>query len=323
MSVLVLMADSADGFPMMTTIVDDGPGNLLTIGQSSVPKQRALSPELVHSVGFSIPSSNFRQIGSSEVTVFQENSIQLNIFQNSEGQVGALQTGPYQTRGFYIDPHQSGSGQIRTIHINQIEPSTIQISSKHAGIFEDDIFEANTPKISSTQVDASQFSIFDNSAVFPIFTQSNTSKIPFSSSVTLQEFINGQNKGVNSSIRHGAQPTFDVGNYINSSILGFWQTFDPTFDLTLGIKDLPTGQLAEANIIGFDPTGRPNAGTLYLDTDANGLGWYIDPTPWDNSEYSQTLTDTAYRGQCRLRPLRPPHHPPPRNQPPSRLHLRL
>jgi hypothetical protein len=68
------------------------------------------------------------------------------------------------------------------------------------------------------------------------------------------------------------------------------------FNLNIEIKDLPTGQLAEANITGYDPTGRPNAGTLYLDTDANCLGWYIDPTPWDNSEYSQTLTDdTAYR----------------------------
>jgi hypothetical protein len=62
---------------------------------------------------------------------------------------------------------------------------------------------------------------------------------------------------------------------INNSELTLWNTYlQPTTPLTIKIQDLPTGQLAEANITGFDPTGRPNAGTLYLDTDTNGLGWF-------------------------------------------------
>jgi hypothetical protein len=67
------------------------------------------------------------------------------------------------------------------------------------------------------------------------------------------------------------------------------------FDLTFQIKDLPTGQLAEAVITQFDNSGRPSGGTLLIDRDANGIGWYIDPTPLDNSEFSQTLTNTAFR----------------------------
>ncbi|MBD2241881.1 hypothetical protein H6G35_35755 [Aulosira sp. FACHB-113] len=57
----------------------------------------------------------------------------------------------------------------------------------------------------------------------------------------------------------------------------------------------------------YDSLGRPNGGTILIDDDANGVGWFIDPTPNDNSEFSQTLTDTAYRatGDCdRTFPIR-------------------
>ncbi|MBE9050263.1 PKD domain-containing protein [Nostocales cyanobacterium LEGE 11386] len=71
--------------------------------------------------------------------------------------------------------------------------------------------------------------------------------------------------------------------------------FDPTFNINLQITDLPTGQLAEAQITSFDSFGRPNSGTLLIDDDANGIGWFIDPTPWENSEFTTSLTDTAFR----------------------------
>jgi hypothetical protein len=92
-------------------------------------------------------------------------------------------------------------------------------------------------------------------------------------------------------------PTYHDSNLQNTTVptwLEFLQGTTP-FNLNIEITDLPTGQLAEATIAGFDSTGRPNSGTLYLDIDANGLGWYIDPTPWNNSEYSQTLTDRLPR----------------------------
>ncbi|MBD2594927.1 hypothetical protein H6G74_11375 [Nostoc spongiaeforme FACHB-130] len=79
-------------------------------------------------------------------------------------------------------------------------------------------------------------------------------------------------------------------------VLDLWFTlFDPTFNLTFQITDLPTGQLAEAQITKYDSFGRPNGGTILIDNDANGVGWFIDPTPLENSEFTTTLTDTAYR----------------------------
>jgi hypothetical protein len=77
-----------------------------------------------------------------------------------------------------------------------------------------------------------------------------------------------------------------------------WTEFlqSPTpFNLKIEIADLPTGQLAEGTITGYDTNNRPNSGTLTLDTDGNGLGWFIDTTPDDNSEFDQTLSPTAYR----------------------------
>ncbi|NJR17648.1 MAG: hypothetical protein HC785_19300 [Calothrix sp. CSU_2_0] len=75
-----------------------------------------------------------------------------------------------------------------------------------------------------------------------------------------------------------------------------WATlFDPTFNINLQITDLPIGQLAEAQINSFDQYGRPNGGTLLIDADANGVGWFIDQTPWENGEFTQTLADTAFR----------------------------
>jgi hypothetical protein len=52
--------------------------------------------------------------------------------------------------------------------------------------------------------------------------------------------------------------------------------------------------LAEGTITSYNTNGTPKTATIGIDDDANGLGWYIDSTPWDNSEYSTSLTNTAY-----------------------------
>lgn len=62
------------------------------------------------------------------------------------------------------------------------------------------------------------------------------------------------------------------------------------FDVGFVIKDLPVGQLAEAQITHFNASGQPIAGTLLLDHNANGLGWFIDSTLFDNSEFAFKAT---------------------------------
>jgi hypothetical protein len=190
--------------------------------------------------------------------------------------------------------------QVSTPQIGLSDKSITQVSSAQIGILEPSFFKASTSQtsvaqISSLQIDTSQISIIQNNASQVGFSQAsslqiNAGKVSFSRSISSQQFL--------STFFSSHDSTASVLYDINNTALILWNTYlQPTTPLNLNIEitDLPTGQLAEANITGFDPTGRPNSGTLYLDTDANGLGWYIDPTPWDNSEFSTSLTDTAYR----------------------------
>jgi hypothetical protein len=90
-----------------------------------------------------------------------------------------------------------------------------------------------------------------------------------------------------------------IGNLlINDRIIstGAESLQSPTpFNLKIEVTDLPTGQLAEATLTGYNTNGLPNSGTLTLDTDGNGLGWFIDTTPDDNTEFDQNLSTTAFR----------------------------
>jgi large repetitive protein len=111
-------------------------------------------------------------------------------------------------------------------------------------------------------------------------SQVNTSEIPLTSSITLQQFLSSHN--------------FNLQNTTIPTWTEFLTGTTP-FNLNIEITDLPTGQLAEANITRFDPTGLPTSGTLTLDTDANGLGWFIDGTPWDNAEFGTLNAETFFR----------------------------
>ncbi|MEP0801746.1 hypothetical protein NDI37_15740 [Funiculus sociatus GB2-A5] len=121
--------------------------------------------------------------------------------------------------------------------------------------------------------------------VSPVSTPKVTaSEIFFSPSVLSNQFF---------SIHNSTPQTI---NNINNSATQIWSNLlTPQFplDITLLFTDLPTGQLAEATITDFDSKGRPNGGTLLIDHNANGIGWYIDPTPLDNSEFNQPLVDTV------------------------------
>lgn len=48
-------------------------------------------------------------------------------------------------------------------------------------------------------------------------------------------------------------------------------------------------------IAGFDSSREPKAGTILIDRDADGVGWYLDPTPLDNSEYTDSFSDWAFQ----------------------------
>ena len=90
---------------------------------------------------------------------------------------------------------------------------------------------------------------------------------------------------------------------LNSTAQTIWNTLLPSttpIDITIKVTDLPTGQLADAQITKFVDErsetsrrvdqGNPIGGTIEIDADANGLGWYIDSTPLQQEEFQQPLS---------------------------------
>ncbi|EAZ91245.1 VCBS [Crocosphaera chwakensis CCY0110] len=116
-------------------------------------------------------------------------------------------------------------------------------------------------------------------------SQINSRKTPFSSLISSQQF---------GSIHHS---TPEVINNLNNTATNIWSNLlqsETSLDITFQITDLPTGHLAEATITGFDPFGRPNAGTILINYNANGVGWFIDSTPFESSEFAVQNSEFAY-----------------------------
>jgi PKD repeat protein len=165
--------------------------------------------------------------------------------------------------------------------IGKIDPWHITLSEttlKHAGV--DEFSKAQVTHIEPTQVGIEVSKIgflvdfLSSNSVIPVSTSKvSSSEVLFSPSILSNQFF---------SIHKSTSP-FNTET-LNSN----FNTSNPTnFNLNIKfqIADLPSGQLAEATITGYDQNGRPNSGTLTLDINGNGNGWFIDTTPEDNSEF--------------------------------------
>ena len=85
-----------------------------------------------------------------------------------------------------------------------------------------------------------------------------------------------------------------------ATALTYWSDLLPTpetLELSIRTMELPENQLGEAIIDSIGPNGMPTAGTILLSPDADGLGWYVDPTPLENSAFgTQTGPDSYVAG---------------------------
>ena len=59
------------------------------------------------------------------------------------------------------------------------------------------------------------------------------------------------------------------------------------------VSALPAGVLGETLITGMDAENRPTGYIVVLSPDAAGQGWYVDGSPEDNTEFSQSLSTSA------------------------------
>jgi DNA/RNA non-specific endonuclease len=185
------------------------------------------------------------QVGTTEIAAIKPASAKSNVLNHSTAQVGIVEGG-----GVDLGTTQIGIAQVGITEVRQNKNTVTQISITKIGFNEQNFLQLN-----STQINASQ--------IQPGEIQPPTSRV-----IQIQQFLTGHN--------------FNLQNTNVPAWTSFLQGQTP-FNLNIEIKDLPTGQLAEASLTGFDSIDRPTSGTLTLDLDGNGLGWFIDSTPWDNS----------------------------------------
>ena len=83
--------------------------------------------------------------------------------------------------------------------------------------------------------------------------------------------------------------TSDQLSRVESTAVNLWQSLLPDhrqLDVNFQITDLTNGEIAQAQVTKFTPTGHAIGGTILIDRSAQGAGWFVDPTPLDWSEFT-------------------------------------
>jgi large repetitive protein len=221
---------------------------------------------------------------------FEENTFDISSKETSIGQIASNNISSEQTSTI-----QNSTSQISSYQRSTTKPSTSQISSSKVGTIQTSGIKESSTKISPTQIDPFDvgFSQIQPTEVDSTQVtlngvtdiQSVASKVSDSSSIESENlFVLNQ-----WFIDHAFAPNSSV---VSDTLNSLWNyNLSTSLDIDFQITDLPKGQLAEATITGFDDSGRPNAGTILIDHDANGVGWFIDETPMESSEFGVSSSE--------------------------------
>ncbi len=170
------------------------------------------------------------------------------------------------------------------------KPSTGEANSFHKTVFETAFKHTNPSEIGKAQVNIPERTAIEFGFAevgFPINSASDSfpAKAPETLSSEILLFPSVEPEQFFSI--HNSTPK--ITNVLNNTATNIWSDLlqsETQLDIDFQITDLPKGQLAEATITGFDDSGKPNARTIPIDHNANGIGWFIDETPLDNSEFT-------------------------------------
>ena len=238
----------------------------------------------------SVSQTRTPQINSSQVGFGQVSSTELSVVkfrspQISFGQVSTFEISPAQYTFPEISTSQIGAGQIGTV-----QSSVTQVSSPQNSTLQKELFQPSATQVSTSQIESVQVS-----------SQFKSGEVSFPSSIPSFDFVS-----IDPDHNWFTQSVYTI----NNSAIAFWDFLlkpQTAFDINLLVKDLPTEQLAEAQITKYDSQGRPIGSNIFIDSDANGKGWFIDSTPLDNSEfvssnaanYFQADTNSAAYGKIK------------------------
>jgi DNA/RNA endonuclease G (NUC1) len=239
-------------------------------------------------LNFTVPSPQAAKTGH-EFTIFSNTISEPVVFKVAKA---------WQISFSEVDSEERRLLEYRRTGLNSLQVAVPETHGSHVTIYETGISPIATPEVTTTQVAASPdnipqiniapFSTIDitetsrlkldsiqNSSTQIDVSPFESSKVFFPSSITSQKLVSGN-------LSHDNTPLLAS---LYSTTQNLWQS--TPINLTFNITDLPTGQLAEATITGYNPNGTPNTATITLDHNANGLGWFIDTTPQDNNEFQQ------------------------------------
>jgi large repetitive protein len=235
---------------------------------------------------FSIFGSTLFQLGSSENSSSDHRFKDTRLEENSFSKISTLKINSF-------------AGTFPEISLSEIGKA--HITAQDGGITENCTSKVNISKNTTTQflsgesalthVGFREIGSFNNKVTPTNFSatelqsrQVESTKVSLPSIVSIQQLDSSNLSHTNTSLLTS----------IYSTAQSIWHTTTP-IDLAFKIQDLPTGQLAEGTITSYNTNGTPKTATITIDNDANGVGWYIDQTPGDNSEFSTQLTNTAYQ----------------------------
>jgi large repetitive protein len=281
---------------LASSFIDHGSFDIDSIGQSYLPKESLFISETSSDINFR--EVNQKNSGKFEIDIAEISPVNSTLAHSNTVHVRPSKVGTEITTSQHIRSSQIGRAQARQSQTTSSQHSTdsdnlIQISlpqtsvtqnssaqdsSAQIGFHQISPMQIGTTEINSSEVSTSK--IDSAPSTFDIADKFDSGEIPFSSSIPAQQLIN-------SHFNHTDDSSF---TNLYSTAQTLWNT--PTqLDIDFQITNLPTGQLAEATITGFGDSGKPNAGTILIDHDANGVGWFIDETPLNNSEFTAQDTD--------------------------------
>jgi hypothetical protein len=225
------------------------------------------------------------QIGKSQTSIGQGSSIEIGSSQLSTVQVSSKEAGISQISSIQTGIEQNSTSQIRSGEIGISKISIPQNSTNQTGIGKIGSNEMFGSQIESHQIGIAEIFLPVSKQIINLFGSQSWS-------------VNSQNfRSIDTHISDSSQ----LLSTFQSTLATYWN-IPADLNLTFNVINLPTGQLAEATITGYDKLGRPNTATISIDNDANGVGWFIDTTPQDNRNVGWAMpTDHYYLSSMRLR----------------------
>ena len=270
-----------------------------TVGHNSIAKNSTISVNIPFNTSQisldenSVGQGNVFYSGSTQSSLGEINSVESTLHDDSIVHIGSVKDSSTDKRLREMSFTQVGIDENSFINLSPAQVSPTQISSSEVDFFEFSPTEVgvgeiaptqiSVPKISPTEVGVGEIAPTQISVPKISPNNSNLTKISFASSISPEQFFSVHNS------------TPKITNVLNNSATNIWSDLlqsETQLDIDFQITDLPKGQLASATITGFDDAGKPNAGTILIDHDANGIGWFIDETPLDNSEFTAQNTDS-------------------------------